>query len=216
MAHRVAWQPNPSSSWEQRYTPETLRRIGAQVETLLSRHSNLQLYRRSIKRQLALIAAQIRAEDVLLLPRSVFLLLEMRGSGGVSAPLEQVARILGEAGYWKPPAHVQDYHRQDVYSLGQGAQRLFDEYAALDRRVKQLHAQLGCIKEHRHMKAETTPQEVFAGLAMAADGAEIQASVDVVVELLEQPYEHGWFGWPFVHRIGKKIQQVLFLTAWSF
>ena len=210
MAHRVAWQPNLSSNGEQRHTPETLRRIRAQVEALLSRHSNLEMYKRSIERQLALIAAQIRAEDVLLLPRSVVLLLEMRGSGGVSAPLEQVARILGEAGYWKPPAHVQDYQGPDVYYLGQSAQRLFDDYAALDGRVKQLHAQLGCIQEDRCMEPEMTPQEVFAGLATASDGAKVQARVDAVIGLLEHTTRHGWFGSLFVHRISKKIQQALF------
>jgi hypothetical protein len=146
MSNRVTLQPNPSSTRLERYTPETLRHIGIQVEALLSRHSSLEMYRRSIEWQLALMAAQIHEDDVLLLPRSVFLLVEMRGSGGVSAQLEQIARILGEVGYWKPPVHVQNYRRQDVYHLGESAQRLFDDYTVLDERVKQLHAQLGHLK----------------------------------------------------------------------
>ena len=199
MAHRVAWQPSPLSTWAERYTPEVLRCIGVRVEALLSRHSSLQIYKRSIERQLALMAAQIRAEDVSLLPRSVFLLIEMRGSGGLSAPLEQIARILGEVGYWKPPAHVHGYRGPDVYHLGQSAQRLFDDYATLDRRVKQLHAQLEFIREQRYMQPETTPQELFAGLATVADTAQIQVGVDAVVGLLEQATRPGWLRRLFVH-----------------
>jgi hypothetical protein len=138
MSFRIKARPDPPSTQPDHYPPETQRHIGSQVDALLSQHSNLWLYRRSIERQLGLIAAHIHEENVPLIPCRVFLLLELRGSGGVSAHLEQIARILREVGYWKPQARVQNYHRQDVYHLGKSAQKLFDDCAALDRRVKQL------------------------------------------------------------------------------
>jgi hypothetical protein len=104
------------------YTAETLRHIGAQVEALTSRHCSLQPHKRAIERQLASIAAQIHEPDVVLTPRTVFLLLEMRGSGGVSDHLEQIARILHEEGYWKPHERVWNSQGQDVYYLGKSAQ----------------------------------------------------------------------------------------------
>jgi hypothetical protein len=52
MFHRAAMLPNSSSDWPESYTPETLRHIGLQVEDLLSRHSSLHVYRRSIEWQL--------------------------------------------------------------------------------------------------------------------------------------------------------------------
>ncbi len=208
MFHRVALQPDHSSTRSQGYPPETLRHIGVQVAAVLSRHSSLQMYKRSIERQFALMAAQLHEEEVELLPHRVFLLVEMRGSGGMSTPLAQIASILGEVGYWKPPTHVQHYHRQDVYYLGKSTQKLFDDYAVLDKRVKQLHTQLGYIKQDRHMKPETTPHEVLEGLAMAADRAKVQAEVDAVVGLLEQTNQRGWFRWLFVasHPFTSKIK----------
>ena len=192
MYYDVALRVEPSTVYAESYSPEALRRIGRQAEALLSQHSSLEMYRRSIEWQLGLIAAQIHAEeDVLLTPHSVFLLLEMRGSGGVSAQLEQIARILREVGYWKPPAHVQDYHRQDVYHLGESAQQLFDDYAQLDRQVRQLNALVARIKEQRRMRTWTTPQEVFEGLAADADCAQLQGKIDAVAELLGRP-QHGW------------------------
>src|SRR5713226_1220264 len=101
MSYRTALRPGPSSAWPEKYSPEALRQIGRQAGALLSQHGSLEMYRRSIERQLSLIADQIHEEDVLLVPRSVFLLLELRGCGGVSAHLEQIARILREVGYWK-------------------------------------------------------------------------------------------------------------------
>ena len=64
----------------------------------MSQHSSLWVHKRAIERQLAAIAARISDHDGVLLPRSVFLLLELRGSGGVSAQLEQVASIVYEQG----------------------------------------------------------------------------------------------------------------------
>lgn len=141
----------------------------------------------------------------MLIPRSVFLLVEMCGSGGVSEQLEQIARIVHEESYWKPPERVQNYHRQDIYHLGMSAQRLFDDYAVVDRRVEQLHARLGHIRECLQMESETTLQGVFEGLAAAADGAKVQGEVDAMVDLLEQATRPGWFRWLFGQRSRKKI-----------
>ena len=124
-----------------------LRHIGIQVESLISKQSSLKMHKQAIERQLAAIATRISEHDGVLLPRSVFRLLEMRGSGGVSAQLEQIARIVDEQGYWKPQGHVPNYHGQDVYHLGKGAQRLFDGSTVLDLRIQQLHAHL-----RRHIK----------------------------------------------------------------
>lgn len=199
MAHPLAAQPNPSAIWAEQYTPEVLRSIGSQVEALLSQHSSLEIYKRSIERQLALIAAHLHLEDAQLLPRSMFLQVEIRGSGGCHAPLEQIARILGEVGYWKPPMPVQNYRGPEVYHLGQSTQRLFDDCAAWDRRVQQLHAQLGCLREQQHMQPETTPQEIFTGLANAVDTAKVQAGVAAIAGLLKQTNRPGWFRRLFVH-----------------
>ena len=79
-----------------------LRHIGTQVEAMLSKQISLKIHMQAIERQLAAIAARICDHDAMLLPRSIFLLLEMRGSGGVSAQLEQIACIVHEQGYWKP------------------------------------------------------------------------------------------------------------------
>ncbi len=142
MSFRIRIRSDLPSTGPQSTSPESLRRVESEVETFASKHSNLELYRRSIERQLGLIAAQIHEENVPLIPDRVFLLLELRGSGGVGAQLEQIARILCEAGYWKPPSGVGNYRRQDVYHLGRSAQKLFDDYEAIDRRVKQLQAQV--------------------------------------------------------------------------
>ncbi len=205
MYYRVALQPDPSFTWSDMYTPETLQQIGTQLEAMASHHSSLEIHKRAIERQLASIAAQIKEQDVVLIPRTVFLLLEMRGSGGVSDQLEQIARILHEEGYWKPRERVQNYHRQDVYQLGKSAQRLFDDYAVLDRRVEQLHARLGHIKERRQMESETTSQGVFEGLATASDVASVQGEVDAIVELLEQANRPRWSRWLVVHRGRKRF-----------
>src|SRR5438874_1578163 len=102
MYKRVALRQNSATALPNKYASETLRQIGTQVEALMSRHSSLETYRRSIERQLSSIGAQIHEQDIVLNPRTVFLLLEMRGSGGVSNQLEHIARILHEQGYWKP------------------------------------------------------------------------------------------------------------------
>ncbi len=189
MAKRVAEQARASSNNSGRYTLQHMRGIGVQIDALLSWHCSMEMYRRSIERQLALLAACMHAEDVALLPCNVFLLLEMRGSGGLSTPLEQIASVLAEVGYWKPAGKVQTYHPRDGYFLGRSAQKLFDDFAALDGRVRQLHAHLSSIKECWHMKPEASPQDVFERVAMGAaeDRAEIQARVDAIVELLEEP-----------------------------
>jgi hypothetical protein len=158
------------------------------------------MHKRAIERQLAAIAAHISEHDAVLLPRSVFLLLEMRGSGGVSAQLEQIARIVHEQGNWIPHGRVPNYHRQDVYHLGKSAQRLFDDYAALNRRVEHVHARLGDIKQRRQLATETTPQSVFDALAAGADILSVQGEVDMIVDLLQAADQLRWFRWLFVCR----------------
>jgi hypothetical protein len=171
----------------------------------MSQYSSLKMYKRAIERQLAAIAARISEHDGMLLPRAVFLLLEMRGSGGVSAQLEQIARVVDEQGYWKPRGHVPNYHRQDVYHLGKSVQRLFDDSSALERRIEQVQAQLRHIKQCRQMVVETTPQEVFEELAASPDLVSIQNGVDAIVQLLEPIKQSRWFRWFFVHRGRKTI-----------
>ncbi len=117
MSYYVALHPGSSAIRSEKYSPETLRRIGRQIEALLSQHSSLEMYRRPVEWQLGLIAEQMQEDDVLLVPCSVFHLLETRGDAEVSAHLEQIARILREADYWKPAAGEQDYHRPDVYQI---------------------------------------------------------------------------------------------------
>jgi hypothetical protein len=184
-----------------------LRHIGMQVETLMSQYCSLKLHKRAIERQLAAIAARISEHDGVLLPRSVFLLLEMRGSGGVRAQLEQIARIVEEQGYWKPQGHVPNYHRQDVYHLGRSAQRLFDDATALERRIEQVQAQLRHIKQCRQMGSDTTPQELFEELAVTPDLVSVQNGVDAIVQLLGPAKQSRWFRWFFVHRGRKKIRR---------
>jgi hypothetical protein len=121
----------------------------------------------------------------------------------VSEQLEQIARLVLEEGYWKPREHVQHYYRQGVYLLGKSAQRLFDDYAVLDRRVEQVHARLEHIKQRQQLKPETTPQGVFECLAAASDIALIQDEVEAIVDLLEQANRPGWANWLFIHRSQK-------------
>jgi hypothetical protein len=163
------------------------------------------MHKQAIERQLAAIAAHISEHDAGLLPRSVFLLLELRGSGGVSAQLEQIARVVHEQGYWIPHGHVATYHRQDVYRLGTSAQRLFDDYTALNRRVEHVHARLGDTKQRRQLAAETTPQNVFDSLAASPDLASVQNEVEAIVQLLGPAQQSRWFRWFFVHR-GRKTK----------
>src|SRR5438105_1815511 len=98
---RVTSQAHPSSTSSDIYPPEMLRQIGTQVEAAMSQHSSLEVHKRAIERQLASIAARINEQEVALIPRDIFLLLELRGSGGVGEQLEQIACILHEEGYWK-------------------------------------------------------------------------------------------------------------------
>jgi len=205
MSHRVIVQSDPSSTQPATYSPQMLRHIGIQVESLMSKQSSLKMHKQAIERQLAAIATRISEHDGVLLPRSVFRLLEMRGSGGVSVQLEQIARIVDEQGYWKPQGHAPNYHRQDVYHLGKSAQRLFDDSIALDLRIEQVHAQLMHIKQCRQIVAETTPQEVFEELAASPDLVSIQNGVDAIVQLLEPIKQSRWFRWFFVHRGRKTI-----------
>ena len=46
----------------------------------MSQHSSLKVHKRAIERQLAAIAAHISEHDGVLLPRSVFLLLELHSA----------------------------------------------------------------------------------------------------------------------------------------
>ena len=193
MSNRVISQSDPSSTQSTRYSPEMLQHIGRQVEALMSQHSNLKTHKRAIERQLAAIAARIGEHDAVLLPRSVFPLLEVRGSGGVSAQLEQIARIVHEQGYWKPQGRVRNYQRQDVYRLGKSTQRLFDDCAKLDQRVEHVQARLADIKQRWQLTAETTPQRVFDALATVADMISIQGEVDTIVDLLQTAHQPRWF-----------------------
>jgi hypothetical protein len=173
----------------------------------MSRHNSLKMHKRAIERQLAAITVRIAEHDAVLLPRSVFLLLELRGSGGVSAQLEQIARIVEEQGYWKPQGHVPNYHRQDVSRLGQSAQRLFDDATALDRRIEHVQAQLRHIKRCRQMASDTTPQELFEDLAASPDLVSVRNSVDAIVQLLGKAQQFRWFRWlVLVHRGRNKIR----------
>ena len=99
-----------------------------------------------------------------------------------------------------------NYHRQDVYHLGQSAQRLFDDSAALDQRIEQVQAQLGHIKQCRQMGSDTTPQEVFGELASTPDLVSVQNGVDAIVQLLGPTKPSGWFRWLLVLRGRKKIR----------
>jgi hypothetical protein len=177
------------------YNPETLRQIGTQLETLTSQHSSLLIHKRAIERKLSSIAAYIKEQDLVLIPRNVFLLLEIRGSGGVNDQLEQIIHIVYEEDYWIPRVRVQNYGRQDVYQLGKSVQRLFDDFAVLHHRVEQFNARLWHIKKCQQMEPEMTPQGVFECLAASTDISSVQYEVDAIVELLEQANRCSWFWW---------------------
>ena len=69
-----------------------------------------------------------------------------------------------------------------------------------------MRTQLGHIREQRQMEPETTPREVFEDLAIVSVGADVQALIDRVVELLEQTSMQGWFSrWLIVRRGSKQI-----------
>lgn len=178
---------------------EMLRHIERQVQALISQQSSLEIYKRAIERQLAFIVAKIHEPNVTLTPQSVFLLLEMRGSGGVSEQLEHIAHIVHEQGYWKPNGHARNYRMQEVYHLGKSAQKLFDTCTRVDRRAQQLQAWLEHIKQRWQIAAETPPQGVFAVLAAATNTAEVQSEINALVKLLEQPTRPGWVRWFFRH-----------------
>ena len=194
MYYRVAEPTGLSSRWTIRSTDVTLRHIESQVVALISQHSSLMIHKRAIERQLTSIVAQIHEPDVELTPNAIFLLLEMRGSGGVSEQLEQIAHIVHEQGYWKPNGRIQNYRPQDVYHLGKSTQRLFDDYSGVDRRVEQLYTRLGHIKQHWQMEVETTIPGIFECLATAMDVdiAEVQSEVNPLVKLLAQASRPIW------------------------
>ncbi|HYB00201.1 MAG TPA: hypothetical protein VED37_08275 [Ktedonobacteraceae bacterium] len=180
--------PNRTSS-------EALHRIEGQVEALISQQSSLQLHKRAIEKQLASIADQIHEPDVSLTPHSVFLLLEIRGSGGVSEQLEQIARIVHEEGYWKPGGRVQNYRLRDVYLLGRSAQRLFDTFAVIDRCVEQVYAHLWYIKQRWQMGTEASLHAVFTYLAATIESAEVQDEINSLARLIDQAIRPGWYRW---------------------
>jgi hypothetical protein len=197
MAYRVSWGHGPSSTQSERHHPEALQCLGSRIEALLSRNSSLQNYRHSLERQLAVLVARLGTQRVELVPRSVFLLLELRGSGGMSMPLEQIARILEELGYWQPGRPIRAYLRPDVYHLGLSAQQLFDDATALERRVRQIQAEVEWLREQKHLPPETTTHEVFADLEMTMDAAPVRAALDQIASLLDPPNWQGWVRWLF-------------------
>ena len=185
-----AYGPNRTPS-------ETLHRVERQVETLICQQSSLQIHKRAIEKQLASIADQIHIPDVALTPQRIFLLLEIRGSGGVSEQLEQIARIVHEEGYWKPGGRIQNYRLRDVYLLGRSAQRLFDSFAVIDRCVKQIYAHLWYIKQRWQIGAEASFHAVFASLETTIETAEVQAEINSLVKLVDQALRPGWSRWLF-------------------
>jgi hypothetical protein len=208
-------QQDSSPPGPEKYTPEALKQIGRQVEEQTSRHSSLKFHKRAIEQQLTSIAAHIHAPVGVLIPGNIFLLLEMRGSGGVSDQLEQIVRILHEQGYWKPQGRVCNYHRQDVYHLGKSVQQLFDDYTALDRRIEQVQAQLRHIKQCRQVVADTTPQEVFTDIAASADLVSVQSGVDAIVQLLRPAQRSRWLLWFIVHRSRMQVCRVKTLLSYD-
>ena len=175
----------------------TLHRIERQVEALVSQQSSLQVHKRAIEKQLASIADQIHVPDVVLTPHTVFLLLEIRGSGGVSEQLEQIARIVHEEGYWKPYGHVRNYRRRDVYLLGRSAQRLFDTFSVIDCCVQQIYAHLWYIKQRWRMETEAPLQTVFTYLEETTGADEVQEEINSIVKLIDQAIHPGWYRWLF-------------------
>lgn len=179
--------------WPKRSPSKTLQDVERQFEALISQQSSLALHKRAIEKQLASIANQIHEPDVILTPHTVFLLLEIRGSGGVSEQLEQIAHIVGEEGYWKPGGSVQNYRLRDIYLLGRSAQRLFDTFAIIDRYVKQVYAILRYIKQHWQMGAEASLHTVFASLESTIETAEVQEEIISLVKLIDEALRPGWY-----------------------
>lgn len=183
--------------WPNRSPSKTLHHIERQVEALISQQSSLAIHKRAIQKQLASIAVKIHEPDVMLTPHNVFLLLEIRGSGGVSEQLEQIARLVHEEGYWKPGGRVQNYRLRDVYLLGKSAQRLFDTFAVIDRCVQQVYAYLWYIKQHWQMEAETSLHAVFTSLEASIERAEVQDEVNSLLKLIDQAIRPGWYTYLF-------------------
>jgi hypothetical protein len=172
---------------------KTHHRIERQVEALISQQRSLEMHKRAIEKQLASIADFIHEPDVILTPHTVFLLLEIRGSGGVSEQLEQIARIVHEEGYWKPGGRVQNYRRRDVYLLGRSAQRLFDTFAVIDHCVQQLYAHLWYIKQRWQIETEASLHAVFASLTSTTEKAEVQSEINSLVRLIDEVMRPGWY-----------------------
>lgn len=183
--------------WPNRSPSETLHHVERQVEALISQQSSLQIHKRAIEKQLASIADQIHEPDVMLTPQTVFLLLEIRGSGGVIDQLEQIAHIVDEEGYWKPGGSVQNYRLRDVYLLGRSAQRLFDTFAVIDRCVQQVYAHLWYIKQRWQMETEASVHAIFTYLAATIESAEVQEEINSLVRLIDQAFRPGWYTWLF-------------------
>jgi hypothetical protein len=183
--------------WPSGSPSETLHHVERQVEALISQQSSLEIHKRAIEKQLASIADQIHEPDVMLTPHTVFLLLEIRGSGGVSEQLEQIARIVHEEGYWTPGGSVQNYLLRDVYLLGRSAQRLFDTFEVIDRCVQHIFAYLWYIKQRWQMEAETSLHTVFTSLEATIETAEVQDEINSLVKLIDQAILPGWHRWLF-------------------
>ncbi|GAC1464513.1 MAG: hypothetical protein PVS3B3_27760 [Ktedonobacteraceae bacterium] len=205
MYYRIVERSKLSARWPASSPTETPQHIETQVEVLISLHSSLMIHKRAIERQLASIASEIHEPDVELTPHTIFLLLEIRGSGGVGEQLEQIAHIVHEQGYWKPNGYVQNYRLQDIYYLGKSVQRLFDDYTVVDRRIEELHSWLGHMQQCRQIGTETIPQYLYECLAVAMDTSEVYEEVNTIVNRLGQPTRPGWFRWLFAHR-SKKSQ----------
>ncbi len=183
--------------WSKRSPSKALRHVERQVEALISQQSSLALHKRAIEKQLASIADQIHEPDVILTPNIIFLLLEIRGSGGVSKQLEQIAHIVDEEGYWKPGGSVQNYRLRDIYLLGRSAQRLFDTFTAIDRCVQQVYAYLWYIKQRWQMEAETSLHAVFSCLEATIETAEVQEEINSLIKLIDEALRPGWYRWLF-------------------
>ena len=181
--------------WSKGSPSKALRHVERQVEALINQQSSLALHKRAIEKQLASIADQIHVPDVVLTPQRIFLLLELRGSGGVSDQLDQIAHIVREEGYWKPGGRVQNYRLRDVYLLGRSAQRLFDTFAVIDRCVQQLYAHLWYIKQRWQMGTETSFHAVFASLETTIETKEVQEEINSLVKVIDEALRPGWYRW---------------------
>jgi hypothetical protein len=119
--------------------------------------------------------------------------LEIRGSGGVSEQLEQIAHIVDEEGYWKPGGSVHNYRLRDIYLLGRSAQRLFDSFAIIDRCVQQVYAHLWYIKQCCQMATEASLHAVFASLESTTEKEEVQSEINSLVRLIDDVTRPGWY-----------------------